>query len=139
MKTVIAVTWGDIIKLGTGLRHSDTHYVKQKVKFGRGSLEQCRKPIVCAPMVMESVEVPAAGEIWTGRWWVALLFNNQLIHLPVWAKLSSSREIHEEVQASDLYVYGLFKTLLPQMKNIKLVIDRIYRLPKPQHLFKFHP
>lgn len=44
------------------------------------------------------------------------------------------RGISEEIQDLSTYVRGLIKTLLPELKNIKLVIDRIHRLPKPKHL-----
>lgn len=43
------------------------------------------------------------------------------------------RCIAETVQSLKLagYAKGLIKALLPDLKNIKLVIDRIYRLPIP--------
>lgn len=46
------------------------------------------------------------------------------------------RGISEEVQTQDLspYVRGLIKIMLPELKNIELVIDHIHRLPKPLYL-----
>lgn len=48
------------------------------------------------------------------------------------------RGIPESVQPSDLspYVRGRFKAILPDLKKIKLVIDRIHRLPKPNFFAK---
>lgn len=37
------------------------------------------------------------------------------------------------------YRHGLIKTLLPELKNIELVIDYIHRLPKPKHLADLIP
>lgn len=44
------------------------------------------------------------------------------------------RGISEEVQDLSAYVRGLIRTLIPELKNIELIIDHIHRLPKPGHL-----
>lgn len=46
------------------------------------------------------------------------------------------RGISEEIQTQDLtpYARSLIKAMLPELKNMELVIDRMYRLPKPSHL-----
>lgn len=38
------------------------------------------------------------------------------------------------VQAPELYIHGMIKVLLPDLKTIEFVIDHIHRLPKPPFL-----